>query len=228
MAKKKLQRFAEIKTFDNVFDHSQQGKHIPDFSLKGEWNKKYFKNDHPVVLELGCGKGEYTIGLAQKYSQKNYIGIDLKGNRLWLGATAALENRMNNVAFLRTRVENIETIFDRGEVTEIWITFPDPQPQKTRERKRLTSQRFLNYYKKILTAGGTVHLKTDNHPLYKYTLEIIKANNCYLLDSTCDLYGERDNNINRVDVASIKTFYEKKYLEAELKICYLSFKFASE
>ena len=220
MPKKKLQHFAEINTFENVFQHSQQEEHLPDFHLKGKWNKEYFKNENPVVLELGCGKGEYTIGLAQKHPHKNFIGIDLKGNRIWKGAKTAIENKMANVAFLRIRIENIETVIDKNEISEIWVTFPDPQPQKTRERKRLTSPRFLDHYKNVLIPGGIIHLKTDNYAFYEYTIGVIKENYFDVVKSTSDLYAKQDGG----EASSIKTFYEKKFLEKGSKICYLKLK----
>lgn len=221
MAKRKIAQFAEVDSFENVFRHLQHQESISDFEQKGKWNEFFFKNDHPLVLELGCGKGEYTVGLAQNYITKNYIGLDLKGNRIWRGAKTALEAKMKNVAFLRTRIENIEKSFAEKEVNEIWITFPDPQLQK--ERKRLTSPRFLNYYRNILNKDGVVHLKTDSLKLYEYTLDTIKNNNCKLLDCTNDLYNSDPNG--REAVMAIKTFYEAKYLKAGLNICYLRFKF---
>lgn len=223
MAKRKLERFVEITTFKNVFQHIQYEKNVSDFHLKSKWNELNFKNSNPIILELGCGKGEYTIGLAEKHPGKNFIGLDLKGNRIWRGAKTALEKKLDNVAFVRTRIDIIETIFNKDEVSEIWITFPDPQPQKTRERKRLTSPRFLNRYKNILQPGGIVHLKTDNNPFYEYTLEVIKENSFTLIDSSNDLYGEGTGS-HRIEASSIKTYYEKKYTDKGIKICYVKFK----
>lgn len=225
MAKRKLQRFAEIGTFTNVFQHSQYEQQISDFRLKGKWNQEYFKNDHPIVIELGCGKGEYTVGLAERFKDKNFIGIDLKGNRIWRGAKTAIENNMSNVAFVRSRIENIERLFATEEISEIWITFPDPQPQESREKKRLTAPTFLNRYKNILQNKGIIHLKTDNAPLYDFTLDKIKEYNYHLLQATNDLYKDVNHahSEDSRDILSIKTFYERKFSELGFKICYLKF-----
>src|SRR3954468_5439933 len=168
MGKDKLRRFAEIETFSNVLQ-LDAGK-----VYKGQWSDGFFKNNNPVVVELACGKGEYTVNLAQMFPDKNFIGIDYKGNRIWRGAKTALEDGVNNVAFLRMQIENLVDYFAPGEVDEIWITFPDPQPQLSREKKRLTSPRFLQMYRQILKPGGMIHLKTDNDQLYQYTLQIIE------------------------------------------------------
>ncbi len=229
MTKHKLRQFAEIESFKNVFHHVQHAETIADFSLLGKWNDIYFKNNHPLILELGCGKGEYTIGLAENHPNKNFIGTDLKGNRIWRGAKTALENNQTNVAFLRTRIENITTCFGKNEVDEIWITFPDPQPQKARIKKRLTSPQFIERYKKIVKEKGIIHLKTDNLPLYEYTLEVIKELNLKLLESTNDLYAllhsSNDSNLLNFppETFGIQTFYEKKFSEKGFKICYLRF-----
>ena len=180
MSKGKLEKFAEVATFPNVFELPFLFK-SGDFVLKGKWHDNYFKNENPLVLELGCGKGEYTVGLAEKFPNKNFIGIDIKGSRLWRGAKFALENKMKNVAFVRTRIDHIEMVFAFAEVDEIWITFPDPQPQKTRERKRLTSPMFLNRYTKILKPGGILNLKTDNFQLYEYSKQIAEEMNFKIL-----------------------------------------------
>lgn len=169
MAKRKLERFAAIETFSNVFQHVQTSHQISDFEQKGKWKESVFKKENPLVLELGCGKGEYTIGMARAFKNKNFLGLDLKGNRIWRGAKTALDETLENAAFLRCRIENIEKAFDKNEVDEIWITFPDPQPQKTRERKRLTAPGFLKRYKNILKPNGKIHLKTDSFSLYSYT-----------------------------------------------------------
>lgn len=226
VAKKKLQRFAEVATFPNVF-HMSYEESLQGHVLKGKWNEEFFKNHHPIVLELGCGKGEYTVGLAQRYPHKNFIGVDIKGNRIWMGAKQALDNKMQNVAFMRTRIDFIESVFDKNEVSEIWITFPDPQPQKTRARKRLTSLQFLNRYKNILVPGGLIHLKTDSYPLYEYTLEVIRENSYELLEHTDDLYGKRDIRHFGDDLGeagAIKTYYEKKFSDLGYKINYVRFK----
>ncbi|HSH65574.1 MAG TPA: tRNA (guanosine(46)-N7)-methyltransferase TrmB, partial [Bacteroidia bacterium] len=184
MAKRKLKKFAEVSAFNNCFFLSFEDSKEKGLSLKGKWSKEYFKNNNPIVIELGCGKGEYTVGLAQRFPDKNFIGVDIKGNRIWTGAKTALENKMNNVAFIRTRIDFIESCFSEQEVSEIWITFPDPQPQKTRVRNRLTNMMFINRYRKILRAGGSINLKTDNEPFYEFTKEVIADNKLKLIDST--------------------------------------------
>lgn len=222
MAKRKLKKFAEVNSFDNCFFLSFEQSQAAGLPLKGKWHKEFFKNENPIVLELGCGKGEYSVGLAKRYPDKNFVGVDIKGNRIWTGAKQAVDEKMNNVAFIRTRIDFIEACFEKNEVSEIWITFPDPQPQKTRERKRLTNMRFLNRYKNILKEGGIVNLKTDNEPFYDYTREVIKENKLPELDATNDLYA----NVNLRDEAltNIKTHYEKLFSEKGFKICYLKFK----
>jgi tRNA (guanine-N7-)-methyltransferase len=225
MGKKKLLHFAEITTFHNVVEHCQTSSTIGNNLMKGNWHREYFKNNNPIVLELGCGKGEYTIGLAKKNPNKNFIGVDLKGNRIWCGAKTALEENINNVAFVRTRIENIATVFEKNEVSEIWITFPDPQPQKTRIRKRLTNSLFLNKYKQILNSDGIIHLKTDSAPLYEYTLEVIDEEKHTLLIKTNDLYSDEIIDTKEFHEAqAIKTYYEKLFSDKGFKICYLQFK----
>ena len=169
-----------VPGFDEVFR--------ADFRLKGRWADEVFGNRHPLVLELGCGKGEYTVALARKYPAKNFIGVDIKGARMWVGATDALQNNLTNVAFLRTRIEFIRSCFAPGEVSEIWLTFPDPQPQQSRENKRLTSPRFLQSYREIMQPEGIVHLKTDSQSLFEYTCEVVESNNLQILACTDDLY----------------------------------------
>lgn len=191
------------------------------FPFKGKWNNHYFKNNYPITLELGCGKGEYTVGLAGKYPEKNFIGIDIKGARLWRGCKTAVEKNMNNVAFIRTRINLLNYFFGENEVEEIWITFPDPQPQKSREKKRLTSPDFLELYKPLLKKGGIIHLKTDNRSLFDYTLETIKGNKYHLMTNITDIYKSGLNN----EVTSIQTFYEKMWLEENIPINYLNFSF---
>ncbi|MEO6883992.1 MAG: tRNA (guanosine(46)-N7)-methyltransferase TrmB [Bacteroidia bacterium] len=226
MTKRKLQRFAETETFGNVF-HIGYEDSLQNFSLKGKWNSDYFKNNHPIVLELGCGRGEYSVGLAERFPEKNFIGVDIKGARIWRGAKTAAENKMNNVAFLRTRIDFIESCFEAQEISEIWITFPDPQPQESRERKRLTSDLFLNRYQKILKPKGIIHLKTDNAPFYEYTLEQAQKNNFSIVNSTHDLYAEKNifskEKKETAALTEIQTFYEKKFSELGFKICYLNF-----
>lgn len=215
MGKDKLRRFAEIETFSNVLQ-LDAGK-----QYQGNWASHFFKNNHPVVLELACGKGEYTVNLARMFPDKNFIGIDYKGNRIWRGAKSALEEGVNNVGFLRIQIENLLDYFAPGEVDEIWITFPDPQPQISREKKRLTSPRFLNKYKHILKNGGYVNLKTDNDGLHDYTAEKIGELELVLHAKTEDLYHSPYAD----DVLNIKTYYEKKYLKDNKNINYLKFSF---
>lgn len=213
--KRKLQRFAEIETFDHVFEKG--------CDLKGKWNSDFFKNDHPLVLELGCGRGEYTIGLATAFPEKNFIGIDIKGARLWRGAKTAHEEKMANVAFLREQIEALLTYFDLGEVSELWITFPDPQSAHRRTRKRLTSIRFLKYYRQILKAGGLVHLKTDDQPLHQFSLEELPLAGGRMQQSSNDIYTELADTPS--SLTSIQTTYEKIFLKEGKKINYLRFDF---
>ena len=215
MGKDKIRRFAEIETFSNVLQ-LDAGK-----VYKGQWSTGFFKNNNPVVLELACGKGEYTVNLAQMFLDKNFIGIDYKGNRIWRGAKTALEEGVNNVAFLRMQIENLVDYFAAGEVDEIWITFPDPQPQLSREKKRLTSPRFLNMYQQVLKEGGCVNLKTDNDGLYEYSVGKIAELKLPSHIQTADLYHSEFAD----EVLSIKTYYEKKYLKDNKNINYLKFSF---
>lgn len=221
MAKRKLYKFAQVDSFNNCFSLSYEQTLKNDFSLKGKWKTNYFKNNHPIILELGCGKGEYTVGLAKRFPEKNFIGVDIKGNRIWTGAKDALENNLTNVAFIRTRIDFIESCFEKNEVDEIWITFPDPQPNKTTIRQRLTNVIFLNRYKNISKENCIVHLKTDNEPFYLYSKEVVNENNLKQLDATNDLYGD---GVQREEyLTNIKTYYEKKFSEMGFKICYLKF-----
>jgi tRNA (guanine-N7-)-methyltransferase len=222
MAKRKLKKFAEVSSFDNCFFLSFEQAREAGLPMKGKWHKEYFKNENPIVLELGCGKGEYTVGLAKRFPDKNFIGVDIKGNRIWTGAKTAIENKMNNVAFIRTRIDFIESCFAEHEVDEIWITFPDPQPQKTRTRNRLTNMMFITRYQKILKKNGIINLKTDNEPFYEYSKEVVAENKFEVLDSTNDLYGD---GIERDEVlTNIKTYYEKLFSDKGFKICYLKFR----
>lgn len=223
MAKQKLRKFREVGEFKNCFFLSYEQFKNDEFPFKGKWNKAYFKNDKPIVLELGCGKGEYSVGLAERFPDKNFVGIDLKGNRIWTGAKSAIENKMDNVAFIRTRVDYVEGCFAAGEIDEIWITFPDPQPQQSRVRGRLTNMMFLKRYKSILKDGGIINLKTDAASFYEYTLEVIAENKLNLLDSTNNLY--LDPATRPEELTSIKTYYEKKFSDLGFDICYLKFKF---
>ena len=222
MTKKKLQRFAEMETFSNVFQPELMEVLGRDFHLKGLWKEQCFKNKNPLVLELGCGKGEYTTGLARRFHNKNFIGIDIKGARIWRGARTALGEKLGNVMFLRTRIEFIGSFFGPGEVDEIWLTFPDPQLKK--RRKRLTSSRFLNSYRRFLKPDGLVHLKTDNTVLYEFTLDLIRQNNLLLRCCSNDLYHS-----GLVDeILDIKTFYESQFLNQGMKINYLCFELPND
>ena len=215
MGKDKLRRFAEIETFANVYQ-LEQGK-----ALKGNWASVHFKNANPIVLELACGKGEYSVNLARLFPDKNFIGVDYKGNRIWRGAKTAIEDGIDNVAFLRIQIENLLDYFNDGEIDEIWITFPDPQPQDSREKKRLTFPAFLNRYKLVLKPGGHVNLKTDNDQLYAYTCEKVAELSLPVQKNTDHLYTS-----DLVDeVLSIKTYYEKKYLLHDKNINYIQFSF---
>ncbi len=216
--KNKLQRFAENLTFDNLFQLSYN-EVKSGFHLKGKWAADFFKNDHPIILELGCGKGEYTVGLARNNPDKNYIGVDIKGARLWRGLKTASEENLMNVAFIRARINLIEYYFGPDEVSEIWITFPDPHPRETKERKRLTSPQFLKRYRKLVNKDGMVQLKTDNIIVFDYTLDVIREEKLELLYSSEDVYGDGLRN----EVAQIQTFYEQKWLEHGTKIKYLKF-----
>jgi tRNA (guanine-N7-)-methyltransferase len=219
VAKNKLKRFAEMAAYPNVIAPKFEEVFRTDFRLKGRWADEVFGNQRPLVVELGCGKGEYTVALARKYPEKNFIGVDIKGARIWVGATDALQNRLSNVAFLRTRIEFIGSCFAPGELSEIWITFPDPQPQQSRENKRLTSERFLRSYRGILQPKGIVHLKTDSESLFEYTRKVVESNNLRILACTNDLYqsGYVD------DILSVQTCYEKKFMEKGFTIKYLKF-----
>jgi len=216
--KKKRQRFAETATFPNFFQPSYH-EVLEGFPLRGKWGESYFRNPNPIVLELGCGKGEYTVGLARKHPEKNYIGVDRKGARMWRGARTAMDDGMFNTCFLRTQVELLEKLFAPGEISEIWITFPDPQAQKSRTRKRLTSPAFLKKYLSIAGQDAIIHLKTDSAPLFDYTLQVIGENGHGLIYQTRNLYASGYTG----EVAGIHTFYEMKFLEKQKPICYLAF-----
>lgn len=214
-----MERFAQIKTFPNVFE--PDGKKIlsEDYSLRGKWNDEYFRNDNPLTLELGCGKGEYTVGLAEKYPLRNFIGIDIKGARMWKGAKYSLDNQLPNVAFIRSRIEFIEKLFAPEEVQEIWITFPDPYPKKP--SNRLSSSYFINRYRRILIPQGLIHLKTDSRQLHDYTLAILQENGVLPEIATNDLYSPATEPD---EILGLKTFYEQMFLEEDKPITYLRFK----
>jgi len=212
MGKGKLQKFAEYNAMEHAFD-------AKDTHLKGKWSKEVFNNQNPIVLELACGRGEYSVGLAAMHSDKNFIGVDIKGARLWKGATQALERGFHNVAFLRIQIEQIESFFEENEVDEIWIIFPDPQPQESRIKKRLTSPRFLDIYRKIAKHNTVIHLKTDSPLLYDYTKEVIAEQGLTVLDDI--------SNINKTqtipDYLQIQTYYEKLWLKEKRVIRFLKF-----
>lgn len=217
MSKNKLAKFADMETYPHVFQFPfGKLKETGECSLKGKWNE-FFKNDHPIVLELGCGKGEYTVELAKLFPNKNFIGIDIKGARMWTGAKMSLEAGMSNVAFLRTNIELIEYFFAAGEVAEIWITFPDPQMKKA--TKRLTSTWFMRRYQNIMKEDGLIHLKTDSPFLYTYTSLMVEQNQYPVVFQTNDLYHSDWVN----EILSIKTYYEKQWLERGLSIKYIQF-----
>ena len=210
MTQKKLIRFAELKTFSNVLQYPED--------IKGKW-KGFFNNDNPVTLELACGKGEYAVGLGQLYPQKNFIGIDQKGNRIWVGAKKALQLQLPNVAFLRIQIDRIIEYFAPNEVSEVWITFPDPQLRTGKAKKRLTHPKFLRLYKQFLTPGGFIHLKTDSPHLYRFTKLIIEKYNCDLIEDIGDLYS----NENISNELKIKTHYETLDIAGSNTIHYLKF-----
>lgn len=219
MGKNKLKRFAENETFTNLFQPALAEILNTDFGLKGKWNSEYFKNNNPIVLELGCGKGEYSIGLSKMFPQKNFIGVDIKGARLWRGAKTATEDNLGNVAFIRTKIEHIASFFAPSEVDEIWITFPDPQLREVKAKKRLTSSRFLNQYIKFLRPNGIIHLKTDNQKLHSYTKTLIEQNNLTFNVCTNNLYS----TVKDDPILGIKTFYEQQFLDQVLPITYINF-----
>ncbi len=220
MGKDKLRRFAAVKEFPNFFEPE-----IPhEYFMKGNWRKDYFKNDNPIVLELGCGKGEYSVGLGKHYPNKNFIGVDIKGNRMYIGATQALADEMENVAFCRTKIDFINDCFAENEVDEIWLTFSDPQRKKP--NKRLTSPPFIARYLKMLKPGGIIHLKTDSDILFEYTEEQIKEHNYECLELTWDLYATLPEDLDPTtkEILHIKTHYEKLFTSKGYKIKYCKFR----
>ena len=221
MSKNKLKKFAELATMENVFEFPLQRILAgDDFPLRGEWGKSFFGNSNPIVLELGCGRGEYTVGLARSHTYKNFIGIDIKGARMWAGATEARDGKLKNVAFVRTDIHNISTFFGNGEVSEIWLTFPDPQMKK--QRKRLTSATFLDNYRKVLTDNGLVRLKTDSNFLFTYTSELLAANKIPVNEAITDIYSTTDSERHGL-LTSIRTYYESQWLQRGITIKYIEF-----
>lgn len=217
MGKNKLTKFAEMASYSNVFQYPFEKLKSEAFPLKGRWNEEYFRNENPIVLELGCGKGEYTVELAKLFPEKNFIGIDIKGARMWSGATQAIRQNLKNVAFVRTHIELICHFFAEKEISEIWITFPDPQMNKV--NKRLTSTRFMREYSRLLNENGIVHLKTDSNFLYTYTKEMIHANQLDVYFETDDLYRSEWQN----PILQIQTFYEQQWRARGLNIKYIKF-----
>lgn len=218
-SKNKLKRFKENETFPNVIQPSRE-EITSGFRLQGNWSK-HFKNDNPIVLELGCGKGEYTIALAKRYPDKNFIGIDIKGARFWRGAKTALEEKLQNVAFLRTQIELVNLLFGKDEVTEIWITFPDPQIKYKRTKHRMTNAAFLEKYKQILVPKGLMHLKTDSEFMHGYTLGLLHGLGLEVCYANHNVYK---NEGSPKDVLEIQTFYENQYLEKGKPITYIQFR----
>jgi tRNA (guanine-N7-)-methyltransferase len=220
-SKNKLKRFKENETFENVFQPTREEVVNGEFPFKGKWNSDFFKNDHPIIVELGCGKGEYTIGLAERNPKVNYIGIDVKGARFWRGAKTAVETGMKNVAFIRTQIELIEDVFAAHEIAEIWITFPDPQIKYKRTKHRMTNTEFLKIYKRILKEDGVVNLKTDSEFMHGYTLGLLHGEGHEVLYSNHNVYK---NEGSPKEVTEIQTFYENQYLEINKAITYIRFK----
>ena len=220
-SKNKLKRFRENETFSNVVQPSREELVDGTFPLKGKWNSDFFKNDNPIVVELGCGKGEYTLALADKNPEKNFIGVDIKGARFWRGAKTALENSMNNVGFMRTQIELIEYAFAKAEIDEIWITFPDPQIKYKRTKHRMTNTEFLQKYKNVLKEGGCVNLKTDSEFMHGYTLGLLHGEGHEILEANHNVYK---NEYSPEEVVGIQTFYEKQYLEQGKPITYIKFR----
>ena len=225
MGKNKLARFSELSTFSNTYQNYDvkdpklidcEGEEV---QLKGLWNEKHFKNKQPIVLELACGGGEYTVALAQKYPNKNFIGVDIKGNRIWKGAKIAMETNISNAGFLRTRIEQLDLFFDANEVSEIWITFPDPFLRKSKAQRRLTSSRFLKIYRKLLQKDGLVHLKTDDPTLYQFTVDTIEEEKLNMIYHNDDIYAS-DLFTEELEV---KTYYEKMHLEKGKTIKYVRY-----
>ena len=223
MGKNKLAKFADMATYPHVFQAPDVAKDAEPFALRGRWGEKFFKNQNPIVLELGCGRGEYCVGLARLFPEKNFIGVDIKGSRMWTGATESLREGLKNVAFLRTRIEFIERFFAEGEVSEIWLTFSDPQMRKA--TKRLTSTFFLTRYRHFLVDGGTIHLKTDSNFLFTYTSLVVNRNHLPQLFRTADLYhtlaAEADPTVR--SILGIQTYYEQQWMDRGLSIRYLKF-----
>ena len=222
-SKNKLKRFKENETFSNVIQPTRQEVFDDTLKLKGNWSNSFFKNEQPIVLELGCGKGEYSVNLAKMFPEKNFLGIDIKGARFWRGAKTSLEEEIANVGFLRTQIELVDLIFDENEIDEIWITFPDPQIKYKRTKHRMTNPEFLKKYKKILKPKGVVHLKTDSEYMHGYTLGLLQGLDLKIEYAHHDVYGT--TNAPK-EVTEIQTYYESQYLAIRKKITYLRFNFS--
>ena len=222
MGKGKLQKFAEMETFSNVFQYPFSAIDNVPFDMKGRWREMFFHNDNPIVLELGCGKGEYAVGLARMFPNINFIGVDIKGARMWTGAKQALQEQLPNVAFLRTNIEIIDRFFGEDEVQEIWLTFSDPQMKNA--RKRLTSTYFLQRYRHFLNDKGLVHLKTDSNFLFTYTKEMALHNGLTPEVCTEDLYNDSQLDEATMNILNIRTYYESMWLERGLNIRYMKFR----
>lgn len=221
MGKGKLAKFADMATYSNVFQYPYGALEHAEFELRGRWHEDYFHNQNPIVLELGCGKGEYTVGLARKFPDMNFIGVDIKGARMWTGATQAIRDGITNVAFLRTNIEIIDRFFSSGEVQEIWLTFSDPQMRNP--RKRLTSTYFLERYRKFLINNGIIHLKTDSNFLFTYTGYVVEKNQLPLIAKTDNLYNPQECHESYILASSIQTYYEQMWIERGLNIKYMKF-----
>lgn len=220
MGKNKLAKFANMNEYPHVFQYPFAVLQEKGFDMKGKWKQAFFKNDNPIILELGCGKGEYTVGLAKLFPEKNFIGVDIKGARMWTGAKQALEEKLPNVAFLRTHIELLGYFFENDEVAEIWITFPDPQMNKV--NRRMTSTRFMKLYQQFLVSDGIIHLKSDSNFMFTYTQAMVKENNLPVLFASEDLYHS-----DSVDpILQIQTFYEQQWIARGLNIKYLKFQHA--
>jgi tRNA (guanine-N7-)-methyltransferase len=222
MGKGKLQKFADMREYPNVVEHHFSIADATPFPMRGNWGKEFFGNDNPIVIELGCGRGEYTVGLARRYPDKNFIGVDIKGARMWTGATEAIRDGLKNVGFLRTNIEIIDHFFAPGEVSEIWLTFPDPQMKK--HTKRLTSSLFLQRYRNIMVPDGIVHLKSDSNFMFTYTRYITEVNKLPVVSCIEDIYADGE----AVEPLDIKTYYEQQWLSRGINIKYISFRLPAE